>query len=86
MTLLQTKTDELSSTTHDEQLATPDVTTIQVVAVVQAFIGLLVAFGAPVSHEQEQAIIGLCTALAVALPIADAIIRNGRARGGATRR
>lgn len=61
-------------------MSTPDTTTIQVVTLVQAVIGLLVAFGAPVSDEQAGAIIQVVTALSVSLPLADAVIRNGRAR------
>jgi len=61
-------------------MSTPSVTTIQIVAVVQASIGLLVAFGAPLTSEQSDAIIQVVTALCVALPLSDAVIRNGRAR------
>lgn len=60
-------------------MKTPDLTTVQIIAIVQAAVGLLVAFGAPVSPQQSDAIIQLCTALAVALPLADAHVRNGRA-------
>jgi hypothetical protein len=61
-------------------MKTPDITKAQLLAVVQAVIGLVVAFGAPISDEQTQAIIQLCTALAVTLPLADAHVRNGRAQ------
>jgi hypothetical protein len=61
-------------------MRTPNTTTIQVVALVQAVLGLCVAFGAPVSSEQSEAIIQVVTALAVSLPVSDAVIRNGRAR------
>lgn len=66
-------------------LNTPDITTAQIVTIVQAVIGLIVAFGAPVTDEQSAAIVQLVTAVAVVLPLADAIIRNGRARGSAHR-
>lgn len=65
--------------------ATPNVTTLQLVAIAQAVIALAVAFGAPVSDEQSAAIIQLATALAIALPLADAHLRNGRARYFAAR-
>ena len=81
MTLLATKSGE----DEDHELATPDITTAQVVAVVQSVVGLLVAFGAPITSEQSAAILQLVTALAVVLPLADAIIRSGRARGSVSR-
>lgn len=61
-------------------MKTPDVTTGQIIALVQAVLGLVVAFGAPLSSDQSEAIIQVVTALAVALPLSDAVIRNGRAR------
>jgi hypothetical protein len=67
------------------QLKTPDVTTAQVVTLIQAVIGLVIAFGFPVSDDQRDAIVQLVTAVAVVLPLADAIIRNGRARGNTNR-
>lgn len=60
--------------------ATPNVTTLQLVAIGQAVIALAVAFGLPITDEQSAAIIQLATALAIALPLADAHLRNGRAR------
>lgn len=74
-----------TSTDPNPILETPDVPVAQIIAIVQAVIGALVAFGVPMSDEQSAAIIQLCTALAVGLPIADAVIRNGRARGSAQR-
>lgn len=65
--------------------ATPDVTTVQVITLVQAVVGLLLAFGLDVSSELQAAIVQLVTAVAVVLPLADAFIRNGRARGGSRR-
>lgn len=65
--------------------ATPDITKAQVLAVLQAIIGLLVAFGIDVDQELQDAIVQLVTAVAVVLPLADALIRNGRARGSAHR-
>jgi hypothetical protein len=58
----------------------PNVTTIQIVAIAQAIAALAAAFGLPITDEQTQAILQLSTALAVALPLADAHMRNGRAR------
>lgn len=62
--------------------STPDITKAQIVAVVQAVLAVIVAFGGHVSPAQAQALISLSTALAVALPIADAVIRHGRSRHG----
>lgn len=59
---------------------TPDITKAQVIALLQAIIALAVAFGVSLSSEQQTAIIGLAGAIAVVLPLADAIIRNGRSR------
>lgn len=61
-------------------MQTPDVTRVQLVAVAQAVIAAAVVIGAPLSKVQEAALVDLATALAVALPLADAVIRNGRAR------
>lgn len=62
-------------------LSTPDITTAQIVALVQAVIGLVVAFGFGVSDDLQDAIVQLCTAVVVFLPLADSVVRNGRARG-----
>ena len=61
-------------------METPDITKAQVIALVQAVIALVVAFGIDLTDEQTTAIIGLAGALAIVLPLADAIIRNGRSR------
>lgn len=61
-------------------MQTPDITKAQVLALMQAVIALVVAFGVDLSTEQQTAILGLAGAVAVVLPIADAIIRNGRSR------
>jgi hypothetical protein len=60
--------------------AAPNVTTLQIVAIGQAVIALAIAFGLPITDEQSAAIIQLATALAIALPLADAHLRSGRAR------
>lgn len=59
--------------------ATPNVTTAQVIAVVQAVIALAMSFGLSITAEQSAAIIQLSTAIAVVLPLADAYLRRGRA-------
>lgn len=61
-------------------METPDITRAQVIAILQAFLAVLVAFGVDLSERQETALLGLAGALAVVLPLADAIIRNGRSR------
>lgn len=66
-------------------LDTPDVTPAQIIAIVQAVVALVVAFGVGVSDELQSAIVQLSTALVVFLPLADAHLRNGRARGSAQR-
>jgi hypothetical protein len=58
----------------------PDVTKTQLVALVQAVIAVAAAFGLPISDAQSAALIGLAAAGLVVLPIADAMIRRGRAR------
>lgn len=58
----------------------PDITRLQVVAIVQAILAVLVSFGIDLTDRQETALLGLAGALAVVLPLSDAIIRNGRSR------
>jgi len=64
-------------------LKTPDITPAQVVAVVGAALGALVAFGAPITHAQSEAVLTLVTVVASVLLVSDAHIRNGRAKGNA---
>jgi hypothetical protein len=59
-------------------LKTPDVTPAQILALVQAFLGLVVSFGFDLSTAQQAAVIAFCTAALVFLPVADAIVRHGR--------
>jgi hypothetical protein len=61
-------------------METPDITRAQVVALVQAILAVIVAFGINLSDAQQTAILGLAGAIAIVLPLADAIIRNGRSR------
>ena len=61
-------------------MSTPDITKAQVLAIVQALIGLGAAFGLDVSPAMQSAIVQLCTAALVIIPAADALIRHGRSR------
>jgi hypothetical protein len=61
-------------------METPDITKAQIIALVQAVLAVAVSFGVDLSDRQEAAILGLAGAIAVVLPLADAIIRNGRSR------
>lgn len=58
--------------------STPDITPAQIVAIVQAVIGLLIAFGVDLSKQQQAAVLQLSTALLVVLPLVDAWIRHSR--------
>src|SRR5262245_56333173 len=60
---------------------TPDVTPVQLVAIVGAIVGLAIAVGVPLSDGKQHAITLLVTVLASVLVVADAAIRFGRARG-----
>ena len=59
----------------------PDITKTQIVAIVQAVIALLAAFGLPITHEQSVALIGCTTAIAAVLVHSDAKIRYARNLG-----
>lgn len=63
--------------------STPDLTSAQLVAIVGAVIGAAVAFGAPISKAQTDAVLQLVTVVASALLVGDAVIRHGRAVGNA---
>lgn len=56
----------------------PDVTKVQIIALVQAVIGLLIAFGADITQSQRDAILELSGQLGVALILADAGLRGMR--------
>ena len=58
----------------------PDITKVQVVAIVKAGIALGLALGLPVSPAMQAEILAFAGVIASALVIADSIIRNGRAR------
>lgn len=57
---------------------TPDVTKADIIALVQAVLALLIAFGLDLTDVQVASIIGLSAVLAGAIPIADAHRRAGR--------
>ena len=56
----------------------PDVTKVQIIALVQAVLALAAAFGLHISQDQRDAIIELAGQLGVALIIADAGLRGMR--------
>lgn len=56
----------------------PDITKADVLAIIQAVVALLVAFGLELTDAQIAAIVGLSAAIAITLPLADARRRNGR--------
>lgn len=61
-------------------MSTPDITKAQLAAIVQAIIGVLLAFGVDLTEPQQAALLGLVAVLGAALVTADAIIRHGRSR------
>lgn len=56
----------------------PDITKAQVVAIAQALIAVLVAFGAPITQDQSVALLGLTAVVAAVLVHGDARIRSSR--------
>ena len=58
----------------------PDITKAQIVALVQAVLATLVAFGFDITKDQQDALLQLTGLIGVALVLADAHIRNGRAK------
>lgn len=64
-------------------LKTPDITPAQVLALVTFIAGQLVAYGV-LSSTTSQLVVSIgATAIAAVWKIADAVIRHGRATGGA---
>lgn len=61
-------------------LKTPDVTLVQIIAVLGAGFALAAAFGLDISQDKQNAIVQLVTVLAPIVIAADAVIRHGRAR------
>lgn len=60
-------------------LKTPDITPLQIVALVQAALAVALAFGLPLSTTQETSILALAGVLAAILVGSDASIRRKRA-------
>jgi len=56
----------------------PDITKADVLAIIQAVVALVVAFGLDLTDIQVGSIIALSSALAVTLPLADSNRRKGR--------
>lgn len=65
-------------------LKTPDVTPVQAVAIGTAVLDVIVQFGWHITERQHDALLTLMGVLAAAL-LADAHVRNGRARGNTHR-
>lgn len=63
-----------------KELATPDFTLAQVIAVVGSVFAVAAAFGLDISQAKQDAIIQLVTVVAPLLLAADAVIRHGRSR------
>ena len=63
-----------------KEIQTPDHTRLQVVAVAQAVIAAVVAFGVPITNQQSIALVALAGVIGAALVTADASIRRERAR------
>ncbi len=61
-------------------LRTPDINPAQLIAIVGAALGLLVAAGLDLSKELQDSIIQLVTVLSSVLLVSDAAIRHGRSR------
>lgn len=61
-------------------MSTPDLTPAQIIAVVGAALGVLVAGGLDISNDLQDSIIQLVTVLAPLLLASDAVIRHGRSR------
>lgn len=60
-------------------MKTPDVTPAQILAIIAAVIALSVAFGAPISSAQQEAmIVAAGTIVPVVLVVADAALRRKR--------
>jgi hypothetical protein len=62
------------------QIQLPDHTRLQLVAVAQAVLAVVIAFGVPITDQQSIALIALAGVVATALVTADAAIRRERAR------
>lgn len=60
-------------------MKTPDLTLVQVVAIVGAFLAIVAAVGLPLSEAHGWMVAVIATSVAVALVLGDALIRWGRA-------
>ncbi len=65
---------------HPNEMQTPDHTRLQLVAVAQAVLAAVVAFGVPITDQQSIALVALAGVIGTALVTADAAIRRERAR------
>lgn len=66
-------------------MKTPDTTVAQIVSLIGAIVGLIVAFGF-IDEAASQAIVGAASVIVPSVyMLADSIIRNGRARGNTRR-
>jgi hypothetical protein len=65
---------------HPNEMQTPDHTRLQLAAVAQAVIAVVIAFGVPITDQQSIALVALAGVIAAALVTADAAIRRERAR------
>lgn len=68
---------------EDPMFKTPDVTPVQVVAVVGAVLAVAASFGFDISQDSKDSIMQLVSVLAATLLVGDAAIRHGRATGSA---
>jgi hypothetical protein len=81
MTLLQRFATAFRGLTQgDTGFETPDITRAQQLALGQAVIAVLVVFGFDVDENTRDLILILAAAIGSALPIADAVVRQGRAK------
>lgn len=74
-TVSEVTTAELN---HGGDRMRPDVTKVQIIALAQTVIGLLVAFGVEMTPDQQDAILELVGQLGVALILGDAGLRGMR--------
>lgn len=58
----------------------PNITTAQILALIQAAVATAIAFGLSLSEPQQVALLGLAAAVGATLNLGDAVIRNGRSR------
>lgn len=67
-------------------LATPDITPAQIIALIKAVLVLAASFGLALDDKQVASIVSLAALVVpMALMVADAMIRKGRAQAAATK-